>query len=56
MLLTGKLTFAPKVFVEYKPPPDIPGLPKGEYVQKGFGHQNAYPAELVVVDGHVPPQ
>jgi hypothetical protein len=56
MVLIGKLEFAPKVFVDYKRPLDIPGLPKGEYVQTGFDHMNAFPAQLLVVEAHVPPQ
>ena len=51
--LTGELVVAPKKFVEYDPPPMLPGLPRGEYVQTGFGHMNAFLAELVVVDGRV---
>lgn len=48
--VTGKLTLAPKVFVEYVPLPVIPGLPKGEYVVRGLGHMGAFLAELQVTD------
>jgi hypothetical protein len=52
-LLSGKLTLPRKVYREYVPAPVIPGWPKGEYVQEGFGHMNAFPVELIVQDGRV---
>ncbi len=53
VVLTGKLTLPPRVYVEYAPPPAVPGLPKGEYVQMGFGHMNGFPVELIVQDGRI---
>jgi hypothetical protein len=49
--LTGTLVLPPTVFVEHAPL--VPGLPKGEYAQTGFGHMNAFPVQLIVVDGRV---
>lgn len=51
--VTGILQLPPKIFVEYTQPPVISGLPKGEYVEMGFGHMNAFPAQLIVMDGRL---
>ena len=40
--LTGKFAVAPTVFVENVLPSVVPGLPKGENVQKGFGRMNSF--------------
>lgn len=51
--LSGRVLAAKKVFREYSPTPAIPSWPKGEYVEMGFGHMNAFPVELVVMDGQI---
>lgn len=51
--VTGILQLPPKLFVEYTPPPVILGLPKGYYVERGFGHMGVFPAQLLVTDGRL---
>jgi hypothetical protein len=55
VVLIGQLAKAPTVFREFSPPTTIPGLPKGEYVQVGFGHMGAFPVRLTVTDGRILP-
>jgi len=49
--LTGKLELPPKMYVDRSPV--LPDLPIGEYVEKGFGHMNAFPAQMSAVEGKV---
>jgi hypothetical protein len=53
--VTGTLQLPPKVFVEYSHPPVVPGLPKGEDVEMGFGHLNGFLLQLTVTDGRLLP-
>ena len=53
VLLTGKLEVAPRRFVERPLAPDIPGVPKGDYIQMGFGHMNAFDVRLIVTDARL---
>jgi hypothetical protein len=53
--VTGILQIPEKVFVEFIPPPAVPGLPKGEYVENGFGHMNAFPVQLNVTYARLMP-
>ena len=51
VMLTGKLDVAPRKAFPIQPPPVVPGLPTEEIIEIGFGHMNAFPIQLHVLDG-----
>lgn len=51
--LTGRVIAPQKVFVKDPLPPPVPGWPEGKYVEMGFGHMNAFPVQLTVMDGRI---